>query len=77
VVPFPQILSSRPPLLRRHTLRASLYRRQRSNQKTEPSRFASVALGEAHLMAACYVSLNPVRARVVPRAEGSAVATMD
>jgi putative transposase len=34
------------------------------------SRFASVAMDEAHLMAAvCYVSLNPVRARLVARAE--------
>ena len=34
------------------------------------SRFASVAMGEAHLMAAvCYVNLNPVRARLVSRAE--------
>jgi putative transposase len=32
------------------------------------SRFASVAMDEAHLMAAvCYVSLNPVRARLVAR----------
>jgi putative transposase len=34
------------------------------------SRFASVAMDEAHLMAAvCYVNLNPVRARLVSRAE--------
>ena len=34
------------------------------------SRFASVAMDEAHLMAAVrYVSLNPVRARLVARAE--------
>jgi putative transposase len=34
------------------------------------SRFSSVAMVEAHLMAAvCYVSLNPVRARLVARAE--------
>ena len=34
------------------------------------SRFASVAMDEAHLMAAvCYVSLNPVRARLVAHAE--------
>jgi putative transposase len=34
------------------------------------SRFASVAMDEAHLLAAvCYVSLNPVRARLVSRAE--------
>jgi putative transposase len=34
------------------------------------SRFSSVAMDEAHLMAAvCYVSLNPVRARLVARAE--------
>ncbi len=33
-------------------------------------RFASVAMDEAHLMAAvCYVNLNPVRARLVSRAE--------
>jgi putative transposase len=33
------------------------------------SRFASVAMDEAHLMAAArYVSLNPVRARLAPRA---------
>ncbi len=34
------------------------------------SRFASVAMDEAHLMAAVrYVSLNPVRARLTPRAQ--------
>jgi putative transposase len=34
------------------------------------SRFASVAMDEVHLMAAvCYVNLNPVRARLVSRAE--------
>ena len=34
------------------------------------SRFASVAMDEAHLVAAvCYVNLNPVRARLVSRAE--------
>src|SRR5580704_2121554 len=34
------------------------------------SRFASVAMDEAHLMTAvCYVNLNPVRARLVSRAE--------
>jgi len=33
-------------------------------------RFASVAMDEAHLLAAVrYVALNPVRARLVPRAE--------
>jgi len=34
------------------------------------SRFASVAMDQSHLLAAvCYVSLNPVRARLVGRAE--------
>jgi putative transposase len=34
------------------------------------SRFASVAMDESHLISAvCYVSLNPVRARLVARAE--------
>jgi putative transposase len=34
------------------------------------SRFASVAMDEAHFMSAvCYVSLNPVRAGLVARAE--------
>jgi putative transposase len=34
------------------------------------SRFASVAMDESHLISAvCYVSLNPVRARLVVRAE--------
>ena len=34
------------------------------------SRFASVAMDESHLVSAvCYVSLNPVRARLVARAE--------
>jgi putative transposase len=34
------------------------------------SRFASVAMDESHLLSAvCYVSLNPVRARLVARAE--------
>jgi putative transposase len=35
------------------------------------SRFASVAMDESHLISAvCYVSLNPVRARLVAKAEG-------
>jgi putative transposase len=35
------------------------------------SRFASVAMDESHLISAvCYVSLNPVRARLVVRLEG-------
>jgi putative transposase len=34
------------------------------------SRFGSVAMDESHLISAvCYVSLNPVRARLVTRAE--------
>ena len=34
------------------------------------SRFASVAMDQSHLLAAiCYVSLNPLRARLVSRAE--------
>ena len=41
------------------------------------SRFASVAMDESHLRSAVsYVSLNPVRARLVSRAEGWALSSV-
>src|ERR1700712_4927562 len=47
-----------------------IHARGRSTGHLFQSRFASVAMDESHLISAvCYVSLNPVRARLVTRAE--------